>query len=57
MIVRLTNLNGQIIYYAQRKQTAGVFTQTLDFSNQPKGVYFLEVISDNETMVRKLVIE
>lgn len=57
MIIRLTNLNGQIIYNVQKKQTAGVYNQTLDFSNQPKGIYFLEVISDNETMVKKVVIE
>ncbi len=57
LTIRLTNLEGQIIYSEQKSQAVGVYKHTLDFSQQAKGIYFVEVISNKETLVRKLVIQ
>ncbi len=57
LTIKLTNLEGQVIYAEQKKQSAGMYKHTLDFSQQAKGIYFVEIITDKETLVRKLIVQ
>ena len=54
--IRLSNINGQQIYSEQKQMFIGNFNQSLDLSKDAKGIYFLEIITDKETFVRKIVL-
>jgi len=53
--IRLTNVEGQIIY-SEQKQLNGIYNQNLDFSSLAKGIYFLEIITNKETLVKKIIL-
>jgi hypothetical protein len=53
--IQLTNLEGQIIY-SEQKQLDGIYNQNLDFSSLAKGIYFLEIITNKETLVKKIIL-
>lgn len=53
--IQLTNVEGQIIY-SEQKQMNGIYNQNIDFSSLSKGIYFLEIITNKETLVKKIVL-
>jgi type IX secretion system substrate protein/beta-propeller repeat-containing protein len=53
--VQLTNIEGEIIY-SEQKQLNGIYNQNLDFSSLAKGIYFLEIITNKETLVKKIIL-
>jgi len=54
--VHLINMNGKILYQETLRSEKGNFGKQLDFSNFTKGVYFLRFLSENEQMVKKIVL-
>ncbi len=56
LTIKLTNMNGQVVYNEQKSQFIGVYRTTVDFCHHAKGVYFLEMITDKETMVKKIIL-
>ncbi len=56
--ISLLTINGQTLNVkAQHQITTGENTITIPTSNISSGVYFLRISSDNETTLRKLIIE
>jgi hypothetical protein len=53
--VKLTNILGAVVY--DEKLNNNKEKMTISLANNPKGVYFLTVESNNEKVTRKLVIE
>ena len=49
-------MQGKIIYLESKSHYSGAFEKVLDLSAQPKGIYLLQIITDEETATRKIVL-
>lgn len=55
--IRILDVHGKIIYTETIQKSQGQLTKEVGLTKQAKGVYFVEMISDNERMTKKIVIE
>jgi hypothetical protein len=53
--IRLTNLAGQTAFSESFRNNGGVLKTTIDLSGMTKGVYLLQIITDNGTAVQRVV--
>lgn len=51
------NINGQLIYREDLGDFTGRYSKELDLSGSPKGIYFLKVTQNNESITKKLILE
>jgi len=49
--VLVTNVHGQLIF------NTTLVNNQLDMSNQPKGVYFIKIYNNDETMIQKVILK
>lgn len=56
MQVSITDLSGKIIYEEEVKTFDGKYRKEFDLSEQPSGIYLLQVVQGNSRMVRKIMI-
>jgi hypothetical protein len=56
LTVRVVNVNGQLVYTDAVGQYSGQYKNTIDLSTAAKGVYFVQLITDNGTINRKVVL-
>lgn len=56
LTVRVVNTNGQLVYTDAVGQYAGQYKNTIDLSQVAKGVYFVQLITDQGTINRKVVL-
>lgn len=56
LTVRVVNMNGQLIYTDAVGQYAGQYKNAIDLSAVAKGVYFVQLITDQGTINRKVVL-
>ena len=52
--IKILNMTGQIIYKEENIKT---LNNKIDFSAFTKGVYFIQIESENDNIVKKLIIE
>ena len=50
------NSLGEFVY-EEKEIVTKEFTKEVDLSNQPKGVYFLEIISNKGVVKKKLILQ
>jgi hypothetical protein len=50
------DVKGQEVY-VENVNVNGAYTESLDFSNYAKGVYYLQIQTENESRVEKLIIQ
>lgn len=55
IVLRLTNIQGQLITEIKTEKSSGLNTDTLDLSSQSSGMYFLTLISGNNTFTTKVI--
>ena len=55
--VRVINIVGEIIYIDYLEQFVGEYTKSIDLATYTKGVYFLEITTDNGVVSKKLVLQ
>lgn len=53
----LLNYQGQVVYSRENVQVDGVYQQQLDLTAFAKGIYYLRLNNNNQTVVRKVVIQ
>lgn len=53
----IKNQLGQVVYSFTSNDVQGKFIKDIDLGKQTKGVYFLEVIADEERLVKKVLLE
>jgi hypothetical protein len=57
ILIHVLNIDGKIICNSNLKTVTGANYFNLDVSNLSKGIYFLELTSNKDTQIRKIVLE
>ena len=55
--VRVSNLVGEIVYTEDLQQFVGEYTKVIDLGAYTKGVYFLEITTNNGVVNKKLILQ
>ena len=55
--VRIINVIGEVVYTENLNQFVGEYTKQVDLSTYTKGVYFLEITTDNGVINKKLILQ
>ena len=55
--VRVVNIVGEVVYTEDLQQFVGEYTKLIDLATYTKGVYFLEITTDNSIVNKKLIIQ
>ena len=55
--VRVINIMGELVYQEKVNQFIGEYTKQIDLTDNSKGVYFLEITTDNNVVNRKIIIQ
>ena len=54
--VRIINVIGEVVYTENLEQFVGQYTKQVDLVTYTKGVYFLEITTDNGVVNKKLIV-
>ena len=55
--VRIINVIGEVVYTENLEQFVGQYTKQVDLVTYTKGVYFLEITTDNGVVNKKLILQ
>ena len=55
--VRIINVIGEVVYTENLNEFVGEYTKQVDLSTYTKGVYFLEITTDNGVINKKLILQ
>jgi hypothetical protein len=55
--VRILNVVGEVIVSEDLQQFIGEYTKQIDLTNNAKGIYFLEIETDNGVINKKLILQ
>ncbi len=56
-IVQLYDISGRVVYSQEFSGEAGPYTEQIDVTEEPKGVYFLSVIQNGKNFSKKVVVQ
>ena len=54
--VRIINVIGEVVYTENLIEFVGEYTKQVDLATYTKGVYFLEITTDNAVIKNKIVL-
>ena len=54
--INIMSAGGRLIFTESNVNFKGVYKQNLDLSAFPKGIYFIQLISDKQVMNKKIVL-
>ena len=55
--VRIINVIGEVVYTENLNKFVGQYTKQVDLATYTKGVYFLEITTDNGVINKKLILQ
>ena len=55
--VRVINVVGEVVYTENLEQFVGEYTKAIDLATYTKGVYFLEITTNNGVVNKKLILQ
>ena len=55
--VRILNVVGEIIISEDLEQFIGEYTKQINLTNNAKGIYFLEITTNNGVINKKLILQ
>jgi len=55
--VRVINVVGEVVYSEELQQFVGEYTKSIDLATYTKGVYFLEITTNNGVVNKKLILQ
>ena len=56
ILIRIIDIKGQEVYHETKNQYQGQYTSLIDLSEKAKGIYTLQVITDTETIAKKIIL-
>ena len=57
MTIKLVNMIGKEVFTEELAEFVGQYTQVIDMNTQPKGVYFLEILTSKGGINKKIVLQ
>ena len=57
MTVKVVNMIGEQVFNEELTEFIGNYRKTIDMNKQPKGVYFIEVMTSNGGVNKKIVLQ
>jgi hypothetical protein len=55
--VRVINVVGEVVYTENLQQFVGEYTKAIDLVTYTKGIYFLEITTNNGVVNKKLILQ
>ena len=55
--VRVVNVVGEVVYTENLEQFVGEYIKAIDLATYTKGVYFLEITTNNGVVNKKLILQ
>ena len=55
--VRIVDVTGQVVFETELKSDAKQYNQDIDISNNPKGLYILQIMQDGNVMTKKMLVQ
>ena len=55
--VRVINVVGEVVYTENLQQFVGEYTKSIDLETYTKGIYFLEITTNNGVVNKKLILQ
>ena len=55
--VRVLNIVGEVVYTENLEQFVGEYTKAIDLATYTKGIYFLEITTNNGVVNKKLILQ
>jgi len=55
--VRVLNIVGEVVFTESLEQFVGEYTKAIDLATYTKGVYFLEITTNNGVVNKKLILQ
>ena len=55
--VKVINIVGEVVYTENLQQFVGEYTKSIDLVSYTKGVYFLEITTNNGIVNKKLILQ
>ena len=55
--VRVLNVIGEVVYTEDLEQFVGEYTKAIDLATYTKGIYFLEITTNNGVINKKLILQ
>ncbi len=55
--VRVVNVVGEVVYTENLDQFVGEYTKAIDLATYTKGIYFLEITTNNGVINKKLILQ
>ena len=55
--VRVLSIVGEVVYTENLEQFVGEYTKAIDLATYTKGVYFLEITTNNGVVNKKLILQ
>jgi membrane-associated protease RseP (regulator of RpoE activity) len=53
--ITLSNASGEMIYLEERAMFDGQYKNIIDISNEPNGIYFLQIVQGNQSYSKKII--
>jgi hypothetical protein len=55
--VRVINIVGEVVYTEDLQQFVGEYTKSINLTTNAKGIYFLEIETDDGVINKKLILQ
>ncbi len=57
IVFNTTDVNGRLIYTDKQYKFSGQYNKTIDLSDEPKGMYFVEMFRDGQKQSKKIILQ
>ena len=55
--VKLVSADGKLIFAEQNNSFTGIYNKNISLNNNARGIYFLQIISDKQVSIQKVILE
>jgi hypothetical protein len=55
--IRVINIVGEVVYTEDLQQFVGEYTKSINLTTNAKGIYFLEIETDDGVINKKLILQ